>query len=160
MVENGGEITAPISISLEFQMRSFSPSFLPLGQTHIEQKYKKINIVMSEVMYCIDLSSKCKLSSWLHWWSKYFQSLIYNSTGLKTISLHFLQGIRGQNIFCFVLIWLWQKEICKLDFIWSSKGDFWRSIPHWETRQGQASGMNWTLHTDLWKSETSRDIKK
>ena len=24
-VENGGEITAPISISLEFQMRSFSP---------------------------------------------------------------------------------------------------------------------------------------
>ena len=26
-------------------------------------------------------------------------------------------------------------------------------------RQGQASGMDWTLHTDLWKSETSRDIK-
>ena len=26
--------------------------------------------------------------------------------------------------------------------------------------QGQASGMDWTLHTDLWKSETSRDIKK
>ena len=26
--------------------------------------------------------------------------------------------------------------------------------------QGQASGMDWTLHTDFWKSETSRDIKK
>ena len=26
--------------------------------------------------------------------------------------------------------------------------------------QGQATDMDWTLHTDLWKSETSRDIKK
>ena len=26
--------------------------------------------------------------------------------------------------------------------------------------QGQASEMDWTLHTDLWKSKISRDIKK
>ena len=26
--------------------------------------------------------------------------------------------------------------------------------------QGQATDMDWTLHTDLWKSETGRDIKK
>ena len=26
--------------------------------------------------------------------------------------------------------------------------------------QGRASGMDWTLHTDLWESGTSRDIKK
>ena len=27
-------------------------------------------------------------------------------------------------------------------------------------KQGRASGMDCTLHTDLWESETSRDIKK
>ena len=26
--------------------------------------------------------------------------------------------------------------------------------------QGQATAMDWTVQTDVWKSETSRDIKK
>ena len=46
MVENGGEITAPISISLEFQMRSdssLSLSFFPFIVTQTIIKYKNIN---------------------------------------------------------------------------------------------------------------------
>ena len=45
-------------------------------------------------------------------------------------------------------------SVSQLFFISSLKND------KGESMQGHATDMDWTLQTDLWKSETNRDVKK
>ena len=71
------------------------------------------------------------------------------SVGRKIKVIWYNKGLQG-DINSVVEFWVLGMSI----FV--GKGKFFSE----DIRQGQASGMDWTLHTDLWKSETSRDIKK
>ena len=69
---------------------------------------------------------------------------------------------------CSTSFWNWRKawrsQICGDVFkpIWNKNclTPIIKNLRHLTPNQGQATHMDWTLQTDLWKSETSKDIKK
>ena len=61
------------------------------------------------------------------------------------------------NSYCDSMFWRWNIA-GNFTYHLITRGNQWVSVA--VLRQGQAKDMDWTIHTNLWKSETSRDIKK